>query len=147
VCSNPILTSNYLCPVNENPVILFDGVCNFCNGAINFVLKQDKKGVFRFAPLQSEAGRRLLQQYNLPTEEFESFVLIDQGKVYKKSNAALRVMNKLPWYWKESQIFRLIPTIFRDAIYDFIARNRYKWFGKKDQCMVPTPEMRSRFLD
>jgi predicted DCC family thiol-disulfide oxidoreductase YuxK len=133
--------------VNENPVILFDGVCNFCNGAINFVLKQDKKGVFRFAPLQSEAGRRLLQQYNLPTEEFESFVLIDQGKVYKKSNAALRVMNKLPWYWKESQIFRVIPTIFRDAIYDFIARNRYKWFGKKDQCMVPTPEMRSRFLD
>jgi predicted DCC family thiol-disulfide oxidoreductase YuxK len=133
--------------VNENPVILFDGVCNFCNGAINFVLKQDKKSVFRFAPLQSEAGRRLLQQYNLPTEEFESFVLIDQGKVYKKSNAALRVMNKLPWYWKESQIFRLIPTIFRDAIYDFIARNRYKWFGKKDQCMVPTPEMRSRFLD
>ena len=133
--------------MNENPVILFDGVCNFCNGAINFVLKQDKKSVFRFAPLQSEAGRRLLQQYNLPTEEFESFVLIDLGKVYKKSNAALRVMNKLPWYWKESQIFRLIPTIFRDAIYDFIARNRYKWFGKKDQCMVPTPEMRSRFLD
>jgi predicted DCC family thiol-disulfide oxidoreductase YuxK len=133
--------------VNENPVILFDGVCNFCNGAINFVLKQDRKSVFRFAPLQSEAGRRLLQQYNLPTEEFESFVLIDQGKVYKKSNAALRVMNKLPWYWKEAQIFRLIPTIFRDAIYDFIARNRYKWFGKKDQCMVPTPEMRSRFLD
>jgi predicted DCC family thiol-disulfide oxidoreductase YuxK len=133
--------------VNENPVILFDGVCNFCNGAINFVLKQDRKSVFRFAPLQSEAGRRLLQQYNLPTEEFESFVLIDQGKVYKKSNAALRVMNKLPWYWKESQIFRVIPTIFRDAIYDFIARNRYKWFGKKDQCMVPTPEMRSRFLD
>jgi predicted DCC family thiol-disulfide oxidoreductase YuxK len=132
--------------VNENPVILFDGVCNFCNGAINFVLKQDRKSVFRFAPLQSEAGRRLLQQYNLPTEEFESFVLIDQGKVYKKSNAALRVMNKLPWYWKEAQIFRLIPTIFRDAIYDFIARNRYKWFGKKDQCMLPTPEMKSRFL-
>jgi predicted DCC family thiol-disulfide oxidoreductase YuxK len=133
--------------VDENPVILFDGVCNFCNGAINFVLKQDKKGIFRFAPLQSEAGRRLLQQYHLPTDEFESFVLIDDGKVYTKSSAALRVMNKLPWYWKEAQIFRVIPTIFRDAIYDFIARNRYKWFGKKDQCMLPTPEMRSRFLD
>jgi predicted DCC family thiol-disulfide oxidoreductase YuxK len=133
--------------VDENPVILFDGLCNFCNGAINFVLKQDKKGIFRFAPLQSEAGRRLLQQYHLPTDEFESFVLIDDGKVYTKSSAALRVMNKLPWYWKEAQIFRVIPTIFRDAIYDFIARNRYKWFGKKDQCMLPTPEMRSRFLD
>jgi predicted DCC family thiol-disulfide oxidoreductase YuxK len=133
--------------VDENPVILFDGLCNFCNGAINFVLKQDKKGIFRFAPLQSEAGRRLLQQYHLPTDEFESFVLIDDGKVYTKSSAALRVMNKLPWYWKEAQIFRVIPTIFRDAIYEFIARNRYKWFGKKDQCMLPTPEMRSRFLD
>jgi len=132
--------------VNENPIILFDGVCNFCNGAINFVLKQDKKDVFRFAPLQSEAGQKLLQQYNLSTAEFDSFVLIDNGKVYKKSAASLRVMNKLPWYWKEAQILRIIPTAFRDAIYDFIARNRYKWFGKKEQCMIPTPEMRSRFL-
>jgi predicted DCC family thiol-disulfide oxidoreductase YuxK len=132
--------------VNENAIILFDGVCNFCNAAINFVLKQDKKGVFRFAPLQSEAGQRLLKQYNLSTAEFDSFVLIDNGKIYKKSSASLRVMNKLPWYWKEAQLLRLIPTPFRDAIYDFIAKNRYKWFGKKEQCMIPTPEMRNRFL-
>lgn len=132
--------------MNEHPVILFDGVCNFCNGAINFVLKQDRKKVFRFATLQSEAGQRLLQQHNLSTKGFDSFVLIDDGKVYKKSAASLRVMNKLPWYWKEIQLFRIIPTIFRDAIYDYIARNRYKMFGKKDQCMVPTPEIRSRFL-
>jgi predicted DCC family thiol-disulfide oxidoreductase YuxK len=132
--------------VNEHPVILFDGVCNFCNSAINFVLKQDKKGIFRFAPLQSEAGQKLLKQYNLSTKEFDSFVLIDQGKVYKKSAASLQLMNKLPWYWKEVQVFRIIPTIFRDAIYDFIAKRRYKWFGKKDQCMIPTPEIRSRFL-
>jgi len=132
--------------VNENPIILFDGVCNFCNGAINFVLKQDKKGVFHFAPLQSEAAQKLLRQYNLSTKDFDSFVLIDNGKVYKKSSASLRVMNKLPWYWKEVQLFRIVPTIFRDTIYDFIAKNRYKWFGKKEQCMVPTPEMRSRFL-
>jgi len=132
--------------VNENAIILFDGVCNFCNGAINFVLKQDKKGVFRFAPLQSEAGQRLLKQYNLSTAEFDSFVLIDNGKIYKKSSASLRVMNKLPWYWKEAQLLRIIPTAFRDAIYDFIAKNRYKWFGKKEQCMIPTPEMRNRFL-
>ncbi|MGZ3952310.1 MAG: thiol-disulfide oxidoreductase DCC family protein [Flavisolibacter sp.] len=137
---------HYLWMVNENPIILFDGVCNFCNAAINFVLKQDKKGVFRFAPLQSETAQRLLQQYHLTSKEFDSFVLIDKGKVYKKSTASLRVMNKLPWYWKEAQILRIIPTPFRDAIYDFIARNRYKWFGKKDQCMVPTPEMRSRFV-
>jgi predicted DCC family thiol-disulfide oxidoreductase YuxK len=132
--------------VNEHPVILFDGVCNFCDSAVNFVLKQDKKGVFRFAPLQSEAGQKLLQQFNLSTKDFDSFILIDDGKVYKKSSASLQVMNKLPWYWKEVQIFRIIPAIFRDAIYDFIAKNRYKWFGKKDQCMVPTPEIRSRFL-
>ena len=132
--------------MNEHPVILFDGVCNFCNSSVNFVLKQDKKGIFRFAPFQSEAGQKLLQQYKLSTEEFNSFVLVDEGKVYKKSSASLRVMNKLPWYWKEVQLFRIIPTIFRDAIYDFVAKNRYKWFGKKDQCMVPTPEIRSRFL-
>jgi predicted DCC family thiol-disulfide oxidoreductase YuxK len=132
--------------VNDNAIILFDGVCNFCNGAINFVLKQDKKAIFRFAPLQSEAGQKLLQQYNLSTAEFDSFVLIDHGKIYKKSAASLRVMNKLPWYWKEVQLLRIIPVALRDAIYDFIARNRYKWFGKKDQCMIPTPEMRNRFL-
>jgi len=130
----------------NNPIILFDGVCNFCNSAINFVLKQDKKGIFRFAPLQSEAGQKLLQEHNLSTKEFDSFVLIDNGKVYKKSAASLRVMNRLPWYWKEAQILRIVPTVFRDAIYDFIASNRYKWFGKKDQCMIPTPEMRSKFL-
>jgi predicted DCC family thiol-disulfide oxidoreductase YuxK len=121
-------------------------VCNFCNSAINFVLKQDKKGIFRFAPLQSEAGQKLLQQYNLSTAEFDSFVLIDNGKVYKKSAASLQVMNKLPWYWKELQLLRIIPTAFRDAIYDLIAKHRYKWFGKKEQCMIPTPEMRNRFL-
>ena len=132
--------------MEEHPIILFDGVCNFCNGAISFVLKQDKKGVFLFAPLQSEAGQKLLQQYKLPTKEFDSFVLIDNGQVYTKSAASLRVMNKLPWYWKETQVLKIIPATFRDAIYDFIARNRYKWFGKKKQCMVPTPEIRSRFL-
>jgi predicted DCC family thiol-disulfide oxidoreductase YuxK len=132
--------------VNEHPVILFDGICNFCNSAINFVLKQDKKGIFRFAPLQSEAGQKLLQRYNLSTKDFDSFVLIDNGKVYKKSTASLRVMSKLPWYWKEVQILRIIPTAFRDAIYDFVARNRYRWFGKKEQCMIPTPELRRRFL-
>jgi predicted DCC family thiol-disulfide oxidoreductase YuxK len=83
----------------------------------------------------------------LSVTEFESFVLIENGKVYKKSAASLRVMNKLPWYWKEAQIFGIIPTAFRDAIYDFIAKRRYKWFGKKEQCTVPTPEMRNRFLD
>ena len=131
----------------EKSVILFDGVCNFCNGAVNFVLKQDKKGIFNFAALQSAAGQKLLQQYNLAMKDFDSFVLIENGKVFKKSTASLRVMNRLPWYWKEAQILRIVPRFLRDAIYDFIATNRYRWFGKKEQCMIPTPEIRSRFLN
>jgi len=137
---------DFLFVESNHPIILFDGLCNFCNGAINFVLKQDKKGIFRFAPLQPEAGQKLLKQYNLSTKDFESFVLIDDGKVYKKSAASLRVMNKLPWYWKEVQILWIVPSFIRNAIYDFIAKNRYKWFGKKEQCMMPTSELRSRFL-
>ncbi|MER3464042.1 MAG: hypothetical protein C4329_06145 [Chitinophagaceae bacterium] len=133
--------------MREHPIILFDGICNFCNSAINFVLKQDKKDVFRFAPLQSEAGQLLLEQYGLSKEDFDSFVLIDGGKVYKKSAASLQVMNRLPWYWKETQVLRIVPSFLRDSIYDFIACNRYKWFGKREACMVPTPEMRNRFLD
>jgi predicted DCC family thiol-disulfide oxidoreductase YuxK len=133
-------------PVSEHPVILFDGVCNFCNGAVNFVLKQDKKGIFRFAPLQSEAGQNLLNQYRLSKETFDSFVLIKKGKIYTRSTAALKVLNDLPWYWKEAQVLWIVPKFLRDAIYDFIARNRYKWFGKKEQCMIPTAERRSRFL-
>jgi predicted DCC family thiol-disulfide oxidoreductase YuxK len=133
--------------VNDRAIILFDGVCNFCNGAINFLIKQDKKGIFYFAPLQSEAGQKLLQQYQLPKESFKSFILIDNGEVYQKSTAVLKIFNRLPCYWKELQVLRIVPPLLRNAIYDFIAANRYKWFGKKEQCMVPTPEVKSRFLN
>lgn len=133
--------------MQAHPIILFDGVCNFCDGAVNFVLRQDKNDSFRFAPLQSKAGKVLLQQYDLPTEDFASFILIDKGKLYRKSSAALRVMRRLPWFWKPVQLFWIIPPFIRNAVYDFIARNRYRWFGKKEACMVPTPQMRNRFLD
>jgi predicted DCC family thiol-disulfide oxidoreductase YuxK len=129
-----------------HPVILFDGVCNFCNAGINFIIKQDKKKLFRFAALQSDAGQKILEKYNLPKEAFASFVLIDEGRVYQKSSAGLRVYGKLPWYWKWTQTFWITPPFVRNAVYDFIAKNRYKWFGKKEQCMIPTPEVRSRFL-
>ena len=113
---------------------------------VNFAIRQDKKKQLRFAALQSEAGQTLLDEYKLSSKDFESFVLIEDGKVYQKSTAALRVVRVFPWYWQEVQILRIIPTFMRNAIYDFIARNRYKWFGKKDECMIPTPEVRSRFL-
>lgn len=133
-------------PLPSAPVILFDGVCNFCNGSVNFVIRNDAQRRFRFAPLQSEAGQQLLKTYGLSQQDFDSFVLVDGGKVYKKSSAALRVMNSLPWYWKPLQVFRIVPRFIRDAVYDFIARHRYKWFGKKEVCMIPTPAVRSLFL-
>ena len=129
-----------------NPVILFDGVCNFCNGTVNFIIKQDKKKVFRFAALQSEAGQKLLEQYHLPKENFDSFIFIDNGKAYKSSSAGLKLYNKLSWHWKWTQLFWIVPKFIRDSIYNFIAKNRYKWFGKKEQCMIPTPDVRERFL-
>lgn len=133
--------------MNEKPIILFDGVCNFCNAGINFIIKQDKKSVFLFAPLQSKYGQRIAEQFHLPKKDFDSFILIDKGKIYNKSAAGFKIYGKLPWYWKWTQIFWIVPRFITDAVYDLIARNRYKWFGKKERCMIPTPEQRSRFLD
>jgi predicted DCC family thiol-disulfide oxidoreductase YuxK len=131
----------------ENPIILFDGVCNFCNAGVNFIIRQDKKKIFRFAALQSKAGQQLAEQYHLPKNDFDSFILIDKEKAYNRSSAGLKVFTKLPRHWKWTQLFWIVPKFMRDGVYDFIARNRYKWFGKKDQCMLPTPEIRNRFLD
>ena len=130
----------------EHPIILFDGVCNFCNAAINFIIRQDSRKIFRFAALQSAAGQQLLKQYQLPTINFGSFILIDNGAVYQKSAAALKVYSQLAWYWKWTQIFWIVPAFVRNGVYDVIAKNRYKWFGKKDACMIPTPDIRNRFL-
>lgn len=132
--------------MSDHPVILFDGVCNFCNGVVNFTIRQDKKGVFRFAALQSPAGQQLLKQYGLPTHAFDSFILIDKGKAYKSSTAGLKLYSGLPWYWRWTQVFWVVPRFLRDAVYNTIARNRYKWFGRQEQCMVPTQELRNRFL-
>jgi predicted DCC family thiol-disulfide oxidoreductase YuxK len=128
------------------PVILFDGICNYCNGMVNFIIRQDKNAVFKFAALQSEAGQALLEKYNLPKHDFESIILIDNGKAFSNSTAGLRLYNKLPWYWKWTQVFWIIPRFLRDAAYNLVARNRYKLFGKKDACMIPGPSVRSRFL-
>jgi predicted DCC family thiol-disulfide oxidoreductase YuxK len=132
--------------MNDHPVILFDGVCNFCNGTINFIIKRDKKRVFRYAPLQSEAGQQLLRQHHLPTNGFDSFVLIDNGKAYKKTTAALHLYPKLGGIWKLVKALWILPPFIRDAGYNIIAANRYKWWGKKDTCMIPSPEVRSLFL-
>jgi predicted DCC family thiol-disulfide oxidoreductase YuxK len=130
----------------DQPIILFDGVCNFCNSAVNFVIKKDKKKAFRFAPLQSAAGQILLNQYGLSTSDLKSFVLIEDNEAFTKTTAALKVMKHLSTPWPLMQGFLVLPPFVRDVVYNLIARNRYKWFGKKEECMVPTPELKSRFL-
>ena len=132
--------------IREKAVILFDGVCNFCNAMVNFIIRQDKRNVFLFAPLQSNAGQKLLEQYNIDWRENDSFVVIDRGKAHIKGNAALKLYDRLPWYWKWTQIFWLVPKSIRNRVYNLIARNRYKWFGKRDQCMLPSPQLREKFL-
>ena len=131
----------------DKPIILFDGICNFCNAMVNFIIRQDKKKVFRFATLQSNAGQALLNRFQIDWKANDSFVVIEKDKAYLKSNASLRLYNKLPWYWKWTQVFWIVPKFLRDGVYNFIARNRYKWFGKKEECMIPTPEVKERFLD
>ncbi|MFC4096686.1 thiol-disulfide oxidoreductase DCC family protein [Euzebyella saccharophila] len=128
-------------------IILFDGVCNLCNNAVQFVIKRDKKDVFRYAALQSEVGQQLTKERGIDTSKVDSIILIDPGTAYyTKSTAALEIGKKLRGYRGLSSILLWIPSTIRDIVYDFIAKNRYKWYGKKDQCMIPTPELKAKFL-
>jgi predicted DCC family thiol-disulfide oxidoreductase YuxK len=127
-------------------IVLFDGVCNLCDNSVLFILKRDEKGYFQFASLQSEAGQEILKNNNLPTEDFGSFVLVEKGKLYQRSTAALRVCRRLGGAWPLMYAFIIVPAFMRNAIYNWVARNRYRWFGKKDACMMPKPEWRERFL-
>ncbi len=131
----------------QKPIILFDGVCNLCDNSVQFVIKHDKTSRFNFAALQSEAGQSMLQQYNLPKQGFDSFVLIQKEKVFLKSTAALTVAKQLDGPLKLLYGFIIVPAFIRNAVYNFIAKNRYKWFGKKDHCMIPTPALKARFLN
>lgn len=133
--------------MKEGPVILFDGVCNLCNGSVQYVIRHDRYAIFKFASLQSDSGQQLLHKYNLPQSNFNSFVLIQDDKAYTRSTAALKVAAKLSGIVKLLYGFIIVPAFIRDAVYNFIARNRYKWFGKKDTCMIPTPALKSRFLN
>jgi predicted DCC family thiol-disulfide oxidoreductase YuxK len=130
----------------DQPIVLFDGVCNLCNGAVQFIIRHDKKNIFMFASLQSEVGRKILEQYNFPLDELNSFILIENNKAYTRSTGALRVAKKLNGLWPLLYGFIIIPKLLRDGIYNWVAGNRYKWFGKKDACMIPTPELKARFL-
>jgi predicted DCC family thiol-disulfide oxidoreductase YuxK len=132
--------------MEPSPILFFDGVCNLCNGAVRFIIRHDKKGFFRFASLQSEAAQRMLPEYG-DLKKFDSVILLENGQLFQKSAAVLKVLNHLPWYWKWTQVFWIIPKSIRDVVYDGIANNRYRWFGKRDTCMIPTLELAARFLD
>ncbi|WP_078556044.1 thiol-disulfide oxidoreductase DCC family protein [Bacillus alkalicellulosilyticus] len=131
---------------NEHQIVLFDGVCNMCNSLVTFLIKRDPEGMFQYAALQSDAGQKLLQQYGLPTNDFGSFILIKKGKFYTKSSAALHVLKELKGAWKLLYPLIIVPRPIRDFVYSLIAHNRYRLFGKKQECMIPTPELKKRFL-
>lgn len=130
----------------KNPVLLFDGVCNLCNASVQFIIRRDKNALFRFAPLQSEFGRMICENNGLNLGEIETVILLSGGKIYTKSAAGLHIVKKLDGLWPLLYFFIIIPAFLRDPVYDFIARSRYKWFGKRDSCMIPDPELRSRFI-
>jgi predicted DCC family thiol-disulfide oxidoreductase YuxK len=129
------------------PIILFDGVCNLCNGWVQFIIKRDARALFRFAALQSRAGQRILTQYGLCPQLLDSMVLIDAGSVFTKSDAVLRIVGYLPGMWPLLGLLRIVPRWLRNGAYDRIAENRYRWFGKKDACMLPTGNVAHRFLE
>jgi len=138
-------------------VVLFDGVCNFCDASVNFVIEHDRDGYFKFAPLQSESGLKLAAEYELESKvpdveagrvsiPIDSVILIEDGKAYTHSTAALRIARRLigPWSWL--YIFVVVPAPIRDFFYRLFAKHRYQLFGRKDECMLPSPELRARFL-
>lgn len=133
--------------MNAQGLILFDGICNLCNASVQFVIKHDKQNYFKFASLQSEAGQQLLKDYNLQTNNFDSFVLIENNSAFTGSTAALKVSRRLSGVTRLLYGFIIVPRFIRDAVYRLIANNRYKWFGKQDHCMIPTPALKEKFLE
>jgi len=127
-------------------ILLFDGVCNLCNGLVQFIIKRDPKRKFRFAALQSESGQVLLKKLGLPSDNFDSLVLIKDEHYFLKSTAILHILIEIGGIWKLLTIFIIVPFPLRDFFYNFIAKTRYKIFGKRDQCMLPTSEIKQRFL-
>jgi predicted DCC family thiol-disulfide oxidoreductase YuxK len=134
-------------PETAHAIILFDGVCNFCNGAVQFIIKRDPEGYFRFASQQSEIGQKLIHQYDLDRENNDSIFLIEDGRAYTHSTAAIRIARNLKGFWKAFYYFVYIPKFLRDFGYDLIAKYRYRIFGKRETCMIPRPEWKERFLD
>jgi len=128
------------------PVILFDGVCNLCNGFVQTTISIDPQGKFQFAALQSEFGQEVMDKASLPVNELNTVILYDDGKIFTHSDVPLEICRRLGGVWSLFLVFKLIPRALRNRLYDWVASNRYRWFGKSESCMIPTPELRKRFL-
>ncbi len=141
-----MLTPYYCSMKSEFPVIFFDGFCNLCNGAVQFTIERDRKNVFRFSSLQSDYAQDTLRPFSMEPKQGESMVLLENGKVYERSTAALRVAKRLGGFWPLLYGFIIVPRFIRDAVYNYVGKNRYNWFGKQESCWVPTPELKEKFL-
>lgn len=128
-------------------IILFDGVCNLCNSSVQYVIKRDTKDEFRFVALQSELGQKILKHIGIADKNIDSIVLYLPGVAYYyKSSAVIEISNTLQGFFNYGMLFRLLPTFLRDTVYDYVAKNRYRWYGKQESCMIPTPELKAKFL-
>lgn len=131
----------------NNPIVLFDGVCNLCNSTVLWIIKHDPKRQFRFASLQGDYGQQVLKQFHLPPDALNSFILLKDNQIYTKSTGALKVAKALNGLWPMLYIFIIIPAFIRNSVYDLIAKNRYRWFGKKESCTIPSPALKDLFYD
>ncbi len=132
---------------DTSSIVLFDGICNFCNSSVNKIIAQDKKNRFKFATLQSEIGKKLLEKHGINPAKTDSIVLVENGAAFIKSTAILQISKHLGGLYPIAYVFLIIPVFLRDVVYDFIAKNRYRWWGKKESCMIPTAEVRSKFIE
>ncbi len=132
---------------SDKKIVLFDGVCNLCSNSVQFIIRHDKKNQFLFGSLQGKAGQEYLKKFNLPEDSFNSFMLVENDKLYTRSSGALRMLKHIGNGWQLFYAFIIVPKFIRDGVYNFIAKNRYKWFGKKEACWIPTPELKGKFLD
>jgi len=133
--------------MNEHPIVLFDGVCNLCNKSVQFIIRHDQEKKFRFGSLQGEAAKRILSKAGLNTDELSTLLLVEGDKIYMRSTAVLRIAKRLGGFWKLGYAAIIIPRFLRDAVYNVVAKKRYKWFGRKQECMVPSAEVKGLFLE
>lgn len=129
------------------PVVLFDGVCNLCNSSVNWIIDHDKKNVFRFASLQSDYGKGVVEKLKLHGNYMDTVVMVEDERAWMRSDAVLQILNRLGGLYSFAMVFYIVPRIIRDAIYKYVAANRYKWYGKRDSCRIPTPALKSKFIE